>query len=679
MAVGGAGCAGDSVSVPNAPQTDEQKLEQAVSNLQDGTVVDDISEQANKPVVAENTPPAPAPVPAPAPPVAAVQSPCPNAAIIEASASMEDKAKSLVSLVRCWNENAQEAYLLQAAFRAMQLYKISLSEKAPSAMTAEELKAFVKTFPEIDVQLAAELPEEVRGLLRKSFGDDDLAELARLSQRKREVLLDLSEKVFVTLDLYKESLELVSDLNRYQALRVLKETRHDESGQTTAMRLMATLIGTMPVPMDLSGFPTDLLQPYAILALIPVPQMILNGLHPYGENPFSYALEERSQLGGGESRALALTEFYKELREKDNPEIVNHSAPAPDAVRVAVMDSGVDYKRYPDLALFMGAPGKTDPQLMGPPVAQIQSYDFADDDERPWAPALGVLAHGTGTTATVLSTLARHAPKVLLERKIDLAAWKVYTNRRVLSGPGRYAHWSWENRILAHLDAIVDRVESPESVTGPKPQIVSVSMGFQGHEILKQAGKSDVLNRSPWLWVMAAGNDKTDVSKAQDSCFSDFPSEERPANRILCVGALEQGIVHDRIASYSNFGAMVDVYAFESYQTLCPNGTSCATPAVAGAAVAIAAKYPHLTPEQIKETIVEAAEERVVGTDSGSVLYLAGWLMSAPPAANEAPLKTVRVFDPPTMLSRALEIASQKGLALPPAPLLAGSIPEASE
>jgi subtilisin family serine protease len=186
---------------------------------------------------------------------------------------------------------------------------------------------------------------------------------------------------------------------------------------------------------------------------------------------------------------------------------------------------------------------------------------------------------------------------------------------------------------------------------------------------------------------MAAGNEgvQADTDKVP-VCLSDVPADKRVDNRILCVGALRHDILADKIAGYSNFGDRVDVYAYESYIDLCPNGTSCSTPAVSGAAAAVAAQYPDLSPEEIKAVLVESAETRTLEVDETTAPKPQGQLIETvqndthrmtayhaadgggdpaiyanPPAAPPGlvPMRTVKVLDPSTMMKRIMEVAAR--------------------
>ncbi len=177
-------------------------------------------------------------------------------------------------------------------------------------------------------------------------------------------------------------------------------------------------------------------------------------------------------------------------------------------------------------------------------------------------------------------------------------------------------------------------------------------MGFRMNDALQAVKKPDLLTKTPWLWVMSAGNAGVDLSEEKFECFADVPAEKRKRENILCVGALKRGIITDRIASYSNHGELIDVYAYETYTELCPAGTSCSTPAISAAAAVLKSKFPALTSAQIRASIVEAADSRTLEVED-EMASMFGMPLEK---------RTVKVFDPASgqMMNRAEEIAKKK-------------------
>lgn len=119
------------------------------------------------------------------------------------------------------------------------------------------------------------------------------------------------------------------------------------------------------------------------------------------------------------------------------------------------------------------------------------------------------------------------------------------------------------------------------------------------------------------LLVKAAGNENEDVAEhlAYPTNFKNVTDEKPFVNNVLVVGASTNK--NDTLrASFSNFNKkMVNVFApgEEIYSTVPHNeykylqGTSMASPVVAGAAAVLLAYMPNLTPAQIIESLVKSS------------------------------------------------------------------------
>ena len=147
-------------------------------------------------------------------------------------------------------------------------------------------------------------------------------------------------------------------------------------------------------------------------------------------------------------------------------------------------------------------------------------------------------------------------------------------------------------------------------------KVVNMSFGksYSPHsawvrDAIAYAAKKDV------LLVHAAGNDHLDLDKEFNFPNDQVDNGPEVADNVLTVGALAPHYDSKMVARYSNYGKInVDVFApgsdiysttpnnnYESF-----NGTSMASPAVAGVAAMIRSQYPKLTASQVKHIIMDS-------------------------------------------------------------------------
>lgn len=161
------------------------------------------------------------------------------------------------------------------------------------------------------------------------------------------------------------------------------------------------------------------------------------------------------------------------------------------------------------------------------------------------------------------------------------------------------------SNVIAGLDWILKN--------GKKPAVVNMSLGGDASTSLDSAVEN--LFDNGYVMVVAAGNSNTDACSASPSRVS----------KALTVAATDNT---DTRASYSNYGSCVDIFAPGSQinsswigsntATKVLNGTSMATPHVAGVVAEMLQSTPTATPQTISTNLVNQASSNVVKNPSGS-------------------------------------------------------------
>ena len=602
-------------------RSDQEKIKQAVENLQSGAVVRAIEEAIEESSAATAQSEALNPDQA-ALSTGPVLDRLPDTCML----AHTDGDEALRELMSCFRDLLAPGKRLGDLMAYLRLFEIPEPTFSFSDASDIEVNRFLSARKPnspgwLDIRLGL-TPPYIGERLRSKFSDEELSSLLVLVDRRARAF-SIAEATIVSIaGKYRELLQTYAkEMDRYRVLLALLDS-YGSGGLDTARDLGAALGRDLVIADDLAPF----LHPYALLALVPAPGREFSFLHRTREDPARVVQAAVSDLGGGGDAGKRVAEYYARFRDRDNPELPKHSEPAADAVRVAFIDSGLDFLRFPELGLYLGG-----------------SRDYADDDSNPWLPAIREdFAHGSATTATLLSVISRESPSLLSARKVDLRFWKVQTLRQFLEDRP-FGLVSWESRFGAQ-EALRSYSTNSGSAT-ELPKIVSVSLSAQLRRVIEQSGGEQSIARSPWLWVMAAGNSASKVELDPIApCFSDLPRDWRDDSRILCVGALTRGEngSNARIADYSNHGERVDVYAYESYTGMCPGGTSCSTPAITAAVTMLSAEFPVLSSAQLKEAIVGAAETRVLRVNREDSVVM----------------RKVRVFDPQTMMEQARKQAS---------------------
>lgn len=128
-------------------------------------------------------------------------------------------------------------------------------------------------------------------------------------------------------------------------------------------------------------------------------------------------------------------------------------------------------------------------------------------------------------------------------------------------------------------------------------------------EAIKYAASKDV------LIVIAAGNESYDLDVTNKYPNDTYDGSPEFANNVLIIGALTPDYGSKMVASFSNYGKNnVDIFApgekiyattpLNTYEYL--QGTSMASPNLAGVAALIRSYYPSLTALQVKQIIMES-------------------------------------------------------------------------
>jgi hypothetical protein len=243
-------------------------------------------------------------------------------------------------------------------------------------------------------------------------------------------------------------------------------------------------------------------------------------------------------------------------------------------------------------------------------------YDFIDSD----ADASDCQGHGTHVAGTVAGStygVAKQA-KIVAVRVLDC------------QGSGSYS------AIIAGVDWVTKNAV--------KPAVANMSLGGTTSAALDTAVQNSI--KSGVTYAVAAGNDNKDACTVSPARLAEA----------ITVGATNST---DARASFSNWGTCLDIFApgekilsstkGSDTTTGLMNGTSMATPHVAGAAALYLAANPTATPAQVRDALVNNSVAVVTGAGTGSPNRLLqtkfiGQQVTVPPAP---PVTTPPTTTPP--------------------------------
>ncbi len=284
----------------------------------------------------------------------------------------------------------------------------------------------------------------------------------------------------------------------------------------------------------------------------------------------------------------------------DAPDAWANSGPG-STVIVAVMDDGCQWDHVDIAANVWTNPGEIPGNLIDDDgngkIDDIRGWDFSDNDNNP-APAAGD-THGTHTSGTVAAVTNNGIGIAGVAQNVRLMPVRMYGGAAAwMTALANGIDYAWQN--------------------GAK--VISVSYNIDAYtqalsDAIGRAATADV------IYVNSAGNNGQQNPPRQVL--------RTIHNNVVFVAATDD---NDVLASFSNFGTLVDIAApgVDTLSTIPPNtyalmsGTSMATPHMAGACAVIRSQYPALTARQTLDRLINTAEMKpsLIGKVNGGRLNI---------------------------------------------------------
>ena len=150
----------------------------------------------------------------------------------------------------------------------------------------------------------------------------------------------------------------------------------------------------------------------------------------------------------------------------------------------------------------------------------------------------------------------------------------------------------------------------------PPPSLQSaLEVSIWSEPVLQPRAGSDLIHTYPVHFVAAAGNSAADAGTMS-------PASEQS---IVTVGAVDRT---NKMASFSNFGQVVDIFALgvdvqaawigSPQATRFLSGTSMSSPAVAGTLAVEISKYGQASPANLEDSLKKNAKPVVTGQPEGT-------------------------------------------------------------